>query len=1236
MAVLVSNGAGNLTDASRFVRAEAYNIGLFSSTSLAVSTFQSIAFTPTTGSRKIQGVVLALSQTVSAPTATLTASLQESVGNPTLTIASPGVVNLTGHGLAADTPVVFATTGALPTGITAGTIYFVKAPAANSFNIAATAGGANINFTGTQSGTHTLWVVRGSQTQTAATLINSVANATADGWIIPFTWTGYTVDTTAGKWRFGINASASAQYSLRTSNATNPFFVEISDIAATFANDDCLVLKDQITINSSFSVKGVLGTGDAANGVAMIVCKSSTAPRTSNTEGNFYWPNSAPYTMTVDGMIVLGAHSGMRIGTSGTPITYANQATLSFINRTVGTTASSIVGFGAVSNSTSDRKASILFYGESPTNPACLLAAQVSAGATTFTTTTDLTAGTAPWAIGHRVFLGKQDVAGAGDTSIYTISNVSWSGSLTTVTLSSSVLTNARKSGGPVLRLEGYGIKMIGNTTNIPVHRVCGPSNFVLKGVQSEDQRFNLNFSQTVSFDDAANRSQYLIQNCVHNYFTSASQPLVTAVTVPIDGFLIKDSYGVRTFMTPTTVQFVSGTSGVGRIENCTNATITTATGASVNKMELVNNKFLNANSNFFSFAGVGLTVTGNEFWGCTNSAIVLAALHATTTFSGNKFNRSGTGITPTVTSLLNVLRDNIFGDEAANTADFGFTSDQLVDIELASPTGAAAMSATAQNTAMTPGSRFHISDYNNVVGVSRTYYAEGYLFTETGGVDSSGENGLRATTNQTTSALTNRYNCTTASISTSKFAITVNAKIANAAYYAGTNTLPHIDVTHSGGTVVSAAASASTAAQALTAIFTPTTDNDPVVIELSQKTDASTANSDVVWSDLRAYVRKYGNVFQSYSPVIDRTIPSAATLLAFTTPSANAQITVASSATVAAYTEFTINHGTQTVTITADTTLDRLYDYSQYDLTQDANMIVPEWFTTTDGSNFTSSYNIVLNTGVDLTGGGTITVTGGKSLTLSGTATYDGIYTDSSGRSVILGLTGIISGSTVQIYNTTDSTEIYNSVLAATSLNLRYTYLSNKAIRVRVRSPEYLALETSGTITDQGYSLVVNQQEDAVYVANAIDGSLVTEFSLDGSTIMIFADDPDDQTSAQRMYNWYKAAVSTPTYIGLQDTLVTAQTPWSYQFDNSLQIHNQKTAVLFLTGANVNNEAGNGQVIDTAGGPININGSFPFNSAADVARAVWDRSTDEHSTSGTFGVISKNALTTQKFIGLK
>lgn len=75
-----------------------------------------------------------------------------------ISVGTPGVVSWTGHGLLAGQPVVFSTTGALPTGLTAGTVYYVIAAGltANSFSVAATPVGTGIATTAAGTGTHTV------------------------------------------------------------------------------------------------------------------------------------------------------------------------------------------------------------------------------------------------------------------------------------------------------------------------------------------------------------------------------------------------------------------------------------------------------------------------------------------------------------------------------------------------------------------------------------------------------------------------------------------------------------------------------------------------------------------------------------------------------------------------------------------------------------------------------------------------------------------------------------------------------------------------------------------------------------------------------------------------------------------------------------------------------------------------------------------------------------------------
>jgi len=75
----------------------------------------------------------------------------------TVTIATPGVVTLTAHGLAINDTVMLETDGALPTGLSVDTVYYVVATvAANTFSLALTKGGTAITTSGSQSGVHYL------------------------------------------------------------------------------------------------------------------------------------------------------------------------------------------------------------------------------------------------------------------------------------------------------------------------------------------------------------------------------------------------------------------------------------------------------------------------------------------------------------------------------------------------------------------------------------------------------------------------------------------------------------------------------------------------------------------------------------------------------------------------------------------------------------------------------------------------------------------------------------------------------------------------------------------------------------------------------------------------------------------------------------------------------------------------------------------------------------------------
>ena len=75
----------------------------------------------------------------------------------TITLGTPAVINWAGHGLKAGQPIIFSVDGgALPTELVVGQTYYVVAPAADSFSVAASPAGTAIATTTAGTGTITV------------------------------------------------------------------------------------------------------------------------------------------------------------------------------------------------------------------------------------------------------------------------------------------------------------------------------------------------------------------------------------------------------------------------------------------------------------------------------------------------------------------------------------------------------------------------------------------------------------------------------------------------------------------------------------------------------------------------------------------------------------------------------------------------------------------------------------------------------------------------------------------------------------------------------------------------------------------------------------------------------------------------------------------------------------------------------------------------------------------------
>jgi hypothetical protein len=103
----------------------------------------------------------------------------------TISIAAPGVVTWTGHGLSVNDTIRFTTTGALPTGLAINTTYYVKEVlTANTFTVSTSAGGAAVTTSGTQSGTQTALVWYGVAVAAVANTVVTLGSVVVPAWSI--------------------------------------------------------------------------------------------------------------------------------------------------------------------------------------------------------------------------------------------------------------------------------------------------------------------------------------------------------------------------------------------------------------------------------------------------------------------------------------------------------------------------------------------------------------------------------------------------------------------------------------------------------------------------------------------------------------------------------------------------------------------------------------------------------------------------------------------------------------------------------------------------------------------------------------------------------------------------------------------------------------------------------------------------------------------------------------------
>lgn len=433
MAVIITNGSGTtLSDANAFWTVAAKNLSCFPLSTTtpyqSLSAWRYINFTSTdTGA--FQGCVLALLNISTLTNIDIKVFLEQSY-TATTPIASPGVVTTIGHNFIDGQLVSFTTTGALPTGIAVRTQYYVinSNIGAGTFQISATLGGPVINFTGTQSGVHTIGITRAQQTMTSSEIWTYAATSYNRMGLYLVDFRNFdkspnlTITSNGWRLRCGVTNGTGAWNIMNGADNTNPFFAVYTDTTATFTDNDTVIIANPTEIDTSFTLGSVLGVGDTAVGVAGIVCANLTTIDPDDISLLTCINPASAYTMTLKGALVLGSHSGFRVGTSTSAITAANQFTILCDAPTVGTTRGCLrmpSGGNASGSYDYSCKPSLFLYSEYPNIIRTYLTEQANIGASSIKVNDDMSS---LWSVGERISApGKQDIIGQGSVVTHTI-----------------------------------------------------------------------------------------------------------------------------------------------------------------------------------------------------------------------------------------------------------------------------------------------------------------------------------------------------------------------------------------------------------------------------------------------------------------------------------------------------------------------------------------------------------------------------------------------------------------------------------------------------------------------------------------------------------------------------------------------------------------------------------------------------------------------------------------------
>ena len=263
----------------------------------------------------------------------------------------------------------------------------------------------------------------------------------------------------------------------------------------------------------------------------------------------------------------------------------------------------------------------------------------------------------------------------------------------------------------------------------------------------------------------------------------------------------------------------------------------------------------------------------------------------------------------------------------------------------------------------------------------------------------------------------------------------------------------------------------------------------------------------------------------------------------------------------------------------------------------------------------------------------------GGKGLFIEGLTGADKealIFTDDAAATKTypaqysVTVTGLQAGSRLQIYDTTNTNQLYNDIVAGTSYSLPGDYVGDFAVRLRIAyvsgasAAKQFVDVNIGTVTAaaSNISYLAAQVNDDVYINNAIDGSAVANVVIVDSTFLVEVD--VGSISLQSLYAYHCYWLFTAAGIIEEGSFIDAADTANYTF-NSFNIKNVTAGPsipLVITGGYaVDGSTGNAiDIIDTTGGTIFLapDHVVPYNTGAAATQAIVQAGLDAQGYSST------------------